>query len=135
MSMQMTFIICTNIYLQMGTVNTVKVICTSTYETLYVNADDLYHLHYHILTHVDCAYGLSHMHKYIWNIVCLCRWLISYALTYTYKCRLCIWFKSSAQVHMKHCMFMQMTYTICTNIYLYMLTVHLYLQMVTVHLV
>ena len=75
----------------------------------YVYADDLYHLHLHIITHFDCAYGLSYLHKYIWNIVCLCRWLVSSALTYTYTCWLCIWFKSNVQVHMKHCMSMQMT--------------------------
>jgi hypothetical protein len=57
------------------------------------------------------------MHKYIWTIVSLCRWLVSYELTYTHKWCLCIWFKSSAQVHMIYCMYMLMTYTICTNTY------------------
>jgi hypothetical protein len=32
---------------------------------LYVYADDLSHMHYHILTNGDCAYGLSQVHKYI----------------------------------------------------------------------
>jgi hypothetical protein len=45
MSMQMTYIICTNIYLHILAMVMVLVICTSTYETLYVYADDLYHLY------------------------------------------------------------------------------------------
>ena len=59
MSMQMTYIICTNIYVHMVTVQMVKVVCKNANETLYVYADDLYHLHLHILTYVNCAYGLN----------------------------------------------------------------------------
>jgi hypothetical protein len=152
MSMQMTYIICTNIYLHMVTVHIwfkssaqvhmklcmsrqmTYIICTNIY---------LHHLHKYIwnigclfrwlitsaLTYTYtwwlCISGLSHLHKNIWIIVCPCRCLTSSALTYTYTWWLCIWFKSSAQVHIKHCMFMQMTYIICTNIYLHMLTVHM----------
>jgi hypothetical protein len=78
-----------------------------------------------MLPYFDRAYGFSHLHKYIWNIVFQCRWLISSALTCTYTFWLCIWFKSYAQVHMKHSMSMQMTYIICTNIYLQMVTEHM----------
>jgi hypothetical protein len=63
--------------------------------------------------------------SYIWNIVCICRWLVSSALTYTYTCWLCKWFKSYEQVHMKQCISMQMTYIICSNIYLHILTVQM----------
>jgi hypothetical protein len=72
-------------------------------------------------SHGTVTYGLIHPQKYIWNMV----YDLSSALTYTYTWWLCIWFKSSAQVHMKHAMSMQMTYIICTNIYLHMVTVHM----------
>jgi hypothetical protein len=108
MSIQMTYIICTNIYLHMATVHMVKVICKSTYEPLYVYVDDLYHLQY-----------LSHLQKYLWTIVRLCRWLISSALTYSYTFWQSIWLNSSAEVHIKHCIYMQITYIICSNIFLH----------------
>ena len=78
--------------------------------TLYVYADDIISsaLTY-ILIHVDCAYGLSHLHKYIWTLYVYADDIISSALKYTYTCWLYIWIKSSTQVHIKHCMSMQMT--------------------------